>query len=239
MDLAAIWDRLWADVTMHIYPTLPAVLIPLGVVVAVLAVPALWGVVRHAVTIAHEGGHALVAVLTGRRVSGIRLHSDTSGVTESWGNARRLPLSLVAFAGYPAPAVLGLACAWALSQGWAVGVLWALLVVLLLVLMRIRNWFGFFVMVVAIAGLGAAAWSLPDEWRVGIAYGIAWLLLLGAVRAVLELGASRRRGRGRGSDADALARLTRVPGAVWVGLFWLVTVGCAAFGGWIMVGHIV
>ena len=45
----------------------------------VVAVRPVWRVARHGVTIAHEGGHALVAVLVGRRLSGIRLHSDTSG----------------------------------------------------------------------------------------------------------------------------------------------------------------
>ena len=38
-----------------------------------------WRVSRNAITIAHEGGHGLIALLTGRRLDGIRLHSDTSG----------------------------------------------------------------------------------------------------------------------------------------------------------------
>ena len=39
-----------------------------------------WRLARNIVTIVHEAGHALVAVLVGRRLQGIRLHSDTSGV---------------------------------------------------------------------------------------------------------------------------------------------------------------
>ena len=42
-----------------------------------------------AVTIAHEGGHAVAALLTGRRLRGIRLHSDTSGLTLSAGTRAR------------------------------------------------------------------------------------------------------------------------------------------------------
>ncbi len=49
-------------------------------IVAVL-VPALWRFTRTVITITHEGGHALMAVVTGRRLRGIRLHSDTSGLT--------------------------------------------------------------------------------------------------------------------------------------------------------------
>ena len=41
----------------------------------------IWRISRNVVTIAHEGGHAMIALLTGRRLDGIRLHSDTSGVT--------------------------------------------------------------------------------------------------------------------------------------------------------------
>lgn len=232
VSLAEIWERLWADVTTPVDASLSTVLIALAVVVASVAFPPAWGVVRHAVTIAHEGGHALVAGLTGRRVSGIRLHSDTSGLTTSYGEAKRFPLSLVALAGYPAPGVLGLAAAWAIASGHAVAVLWVLEAALLITLVRIRNWYGLLVMVIAIGGLGAAAWLLPDPWRVGLACTLAWLLMLGAVRAVVELGSSRRGGRGRGSDADALARLTKVPGGAWVAVFWIVTVGCAGLGGW-------
>ena len=97
-------------------------------------------------------------------------------------------------------------------------------------------------------------WAAPDSWRVGVAYGVAsLLLLLGAVRAVVELHGTRRGSGGGDSDADALARLTRVPGVVcpawrarrgvpgvvWVALFWLVTVACAAAGAWFMVGEVV
>ena len=80
-------------------------------------------------------------------------------------------------------------------------------------------------------------WAAPDSWRVGVAYGAAWLLL-GAVGAVVEQHGTRC-GAGGGSDADALARLTRVPGVVWVARFWLVTAACAAAGAWFMVGEVV
>jgi len=99
--------------------------------------------------------------------------------------------------------------------------------------------YGFLVMVLAIGGFGWLAWSAPDAWRIGVAYGVTWLLLLGAVRAVVELHGSRRSAGGGGSDADALARSTRVPGLVWVGVFWLVTVACAVGGAWLMIGDLV
>ncbi len=234
--LADFWSAVWGDVTSRVSPSPVAALVPLAVVFVALAVPTLWHAVRHAVTIVHEAGHALVAVLLGRRVSGIRLHSDTSGLTTHAGDTRRLPLALVAFAGYPAAGVLGLGAAFALGDGWAYGVLWAFVAVLLLVLVQIRNVYGFVVMVVALGALGWVAWAAPLAWAVGVAYGLVWLLLLGAVRAVVELSRTRRRPGGGGSDADNLARLTRVPAGAWVGLFWLVTVACAVAGAWLIVG---
>ena len=46
-----------------------------------VAIHAIWRVTRNVITIAHEGGHALLAVLSGRRLSGIKLHSDTSAAS--------------------------------------------------------------------------------------------------------------------------------------------------------------
>jgi hypothetical protein len=62
-----------------------------------------------------------------------------------------------------------------------------------------------------------------------------WFLLLAAPRAVVELQAVRRRRGSPDSDADQLARLTRVPALLWVGVFLLVDVGALLLGGsWLL-----
>ena len=71
----------------------------------------IWRITRNFITIVHEGGHALVAVLTGRRLEGVRLHADTSGVTVSTGRDRGIGLIMTCFAGYASPALFGLGCA--------------------------------------------------------------------------------------------------------------------------------
>jgi len=65
----------------------PLALVIATAVVALVAVWAypVWRVARHVVTIAHEGGHALAALVSGRRLTGIWLQSDTSGLTLSKG----------------------------------------------------------------------------------------------------------------------------------------------------------
>ncbi len=63
-------------------------LVAVALAAVLVLVPAAWRLTRHAVTIVHEGGHGLAATLSGRRLAGIRLHSDTSGLTVSVGRPR-------------------------------------------------------------------------------------------------------------------------------------------------------
>jgi hypothetical protein len=207
----------------------------LAAVVLVL-VPRLWPVARHVVTIAHEGAHGLAALLSGRRLAGIRLHSDTSGLTVSSGRPTGIGMVLTSFAGYVGPAVLGLASAAMLSAGRAAGLLWGLLVLLALLLVQIRNWFGLWLILVSGAVVFAASWWLPPRGLSAFAYLVTWFLLLAAPRPVLELQTKRWRGQARDSDADQLARLTGIPGILWVGVFLAVTVGVAVVGGRMVLG---
>jgi Peptidase M50B-like len=211
---------------------------PVGLVLAaalaallLVAVPEAWRRTRHLVTIAHEGAHGVAALLSGRRLAGIRLHSDTSGLTVSAGRSSGPGMVVTAAAGHVGPGLVGLGAAALLSRGYAVGVLWALLVLLGLLLLQVRNLFGLWSVLVAGAGLLALTrWGGPTVQLV-TAYVVTWFLLLAAPRTVLELQHHRRRGRGRASDADLLARLTHVPGLVWVGVFLVSTTGCLVLGG--------
>ena len=119
-----VWDRAAAVQP----PPSDGVLALTALVAAVLVLaPGAWPVARHVVTIVHEGAHGLAAWATGRQLAGIRLHSDTSGVTVSRGRAAGTGMVLTAAAGYPGPALLGLLAAWLLGVGHAVAVLWVLL----------------------------------------------------------------------------------------------------------------
>lgn len=231
---------LWAQVTTpQPAPDRTTVLVVGVVVLAALALPGVWHLLRHGLTIVHEAAHAGVAVLVGRRLSGIRVHSDTSGLTVSRGKPRGPGMVATVVAGYPGPAVLGLAAAWLLSRGYALGVLWLLLVVVVLVLLQIRNWYGLWAVLVSGAALVAVTVWAPAQVQTVVAAGLTWFLLLGAPRAVLELQTQRRRVRRRGgrdeSDAGLLAGLTGLPAVVWVGLFLLVCAALLVVGGaWLL-----
>jgi hypothetical protein len=232
-----VWRRAMATQPA---PSLSVVLGLAVVAASLVLAPVAWPRSRHVVTLAHEGAHGLAAVLTGRRLAGIRLHSDTSGLTVSVGRSRGLGMVVTLAAGYVGPGVFGLGAAFLLGAGHAVAMLWLTLVLLVLLVVQIRNWFGLWSVAVTGALLLAASWWLPDRGQSAVAYVVTWFLLMSAPRPVLELAAQRRRRRARssgGSDADQLAQLTGVPAAVWITLFLVLTVGALLLGGhWLMAG---
>jgi hypothetical protein len=226
-----VWDR--AAVVQP--PPSEGVLAVTALAAAVLVVaPGAWPVARHVVTIVHEGAHGLAAWATGRQLAGIRLHSDTSGVTVSRGRAAGIGMVVTAAAGYLGPALLGLLAAWLLGVGHAVALLWVLLLLLTLLLVQIRNWFGLWSVLVSAGVVFVVSWWLPDTVQSAFAYAVTWFLLLAAPRPVLELQALRWRRGARSSDADQLARLTGVPPLVWVAVFLLGTAGSLALGAWLL-----
>lgn len=198
-----------------------------------VAWPPAWRRCRHALTIVHEAGHAGVAVLVGRRLAGIRLHADTSGLTVSRGRPRGPGMVATAAAGYPAPALLGLGAAHLLAAGRSLAVLWSAVALLVAVVVVVRNLVGLGVVLLAVAAVVGVTWWGREVVQSWSAWTLTWFLLLGAPVAVLEMQRGRRRRRGsRGgtSDADVLARLTPLPALGWVGVLLLVTLGCLAWG---------
>ena len=188
-----------------------------------------WPAVRMAVTVCHEAGHAVAATLSGRSLQGIRLHSDTSGVTLTKGKPTGAGMVITLLAGYPAASLVGLLAAAVAGTGHAVGMLWLLVGLLALMLLKIRNVHGALVVVALGAVLALATWYAPALYLAWLAHGLAWLLLLAGPRPVVELAFSRRRATA-GSDAAQLARLTHLPRMVWIALWLGGTLGALALG---------
>lgn len=197
-----------------------------------LTVSPAWPHLKHGVTIVHEAGHGFAAMVTRRRLRGIRLHPDSSGLTVSVGPPRGPGMVLTLLAGYPAPSVAGLLVAWAVASGRSSAALWGCLVLLAAVLVQIRNGFGVWSVLVAGAVVGAVTWAADPAWRMRAALAVASLLLVGGLRAALELPAAHR--RHRGSDADRLARISPLPAGVWLAVFVLAAIACAALAGMLL-----
>lgn len=226
--------ELWERATTTQPPLSWQVSLLLGLVALVITwSPLGHRLVRHVVTLVHEAGHAVVALLVGRRLSGIRLHSDTSGVTVSRGRPRGPGMVATVLAGYPAPALVGLGGAFLLGEGYAALVLWALVLTCALVLLLVRNLYGLWVVLVLGVGVATLSWTAPAAVLSGAAYLVVWALLLAAPRAVVDLHRGRRggvRGGPAGSDADQLRRLTGLPTGLWIAIFWVITVGALVVG---------
>ncbi|MEU7711102.1 M50 family metallopeptidase [Micromonospora chalcea] len=233
--LTTLWETL-----MSAQPDPPPLLVVLTAVVALAVVVTRlpWRIARNAVTIAHEGGHALVALLTGRRLHGIRLHSDTSGLTLSAGRPTGPGMILTLLAGYVAPSLLGLGGAWLLAGNRITLLLWLAVALLLAMLVMIRNLFGVLSLLVTGGVVLAVSWYTSPEVQAAFAWTSVWFLLLGGVRPVFELHRQRARGRMPQSDADQLARLTPFPALFWVGVFLLVSVGALVVGALLLAGPI-
>ncbi|HET6482565.1 MAG TPA: M50 family metallopeptidase [Actinoplanes sp.] len=229
-----IWDKL-----LGAQPDPPGLLVLLTALAGLLAVSfrPVWRVARNAVTIAHEGGHAVFALLTGRRLRGIRLEFDTSGLTLSSGRPTGPGMMLTLLGGYIAPSLVGVLGAWLLGGNRITLLLWLAVVLLLLMLINIRNLFGVVSLVVTGAIVFAISWYASPQVQAAFAYTGVWFLLFGGVRPVFELQSLRRRGRMPESDADQLAHVTHVPALFWVGFFLVVNVVALVIGAFLLAGQ--
>jgi hypothetical protein len=203
----------------------PTVTTALVVALVVLFVPPVWSVLRLAVTLVHELGHALVGMAVGRRFTGFVLRGDMSGHAVTVGPARGAGRALTTWAGYPAPALVGAATVWVAGRGWAAPTLTATLAVLLVALVRVRSLLTGVVVLAALAGTGALWWWRDDQLQATVLVALGAVLLVGAWRHV----ASVARSRDRGSDPAVLASLTHVPKPLWTGSFVLVCAGASLF----------
>ena len=247
--LTRLWDHVYAS-----QPAPPAWVVGVTALAALLLVlnTASWRLAGKVITIAHEGGHALVSVLSGRRLDGIRLHSDSSGVTYSRGKRRGPGLVLTAAAGYLTPPLLGAGAAallaarhpaaLLLAERHLTAMLWLALVLLAATFLAIRNLFGALAVLVTAGGVFLVSYYASAAVQAGFAYLAVWFLLFGGLRPVVELargswgsagasGSSGRRQRWtRGSDAEQLARLTGAPAGLWISLFVMVALAALIAG---------
>lgn len=204
-----------------------------AVVAAVFALP-LWRISMHAITIAHEGGHALFAMLLGS-VKGIRLNADGSGATQLSVSGIGRFLSLLA--GYLGPSAIGFAGASMLVHDFEPRTILILsLVFTAFVLILTRNLFG----LVVAGGTAALLWVVvtraAEPTQLAFAYVWVWFLLMGSTRKIPDLywGMLRRTGK---SDAEQLQQHTWIGDVVWLFVFWLGSLAALVYGGALMMRH--
>jgi Peptidase M50B-like len=180
------------------------------------------------VTVAHEGGHMAMALITWRGHRGFELREGGRGATfpekTGWGVGE----ILILLAGYPTPPLLGLGAASMIRQAHAWSVLWAALVLLLIASFQARNGLAIMVTLLAFLGIGWAALNGSAYVQAGIAVALAWWMLIGGAywsSVYLTPGTS---------DAARLAGATLIPRIVWDMAFASIGVACLWAGGRIL-----
>jgi hypothetical protein len=188
----------------------------------------------HAVTMAHEGGHALVGVLMGGKLQNVTFSPQQRGATRvsvpGW-----LGDILTDLAGYLGPSMFGLIGVGLLKSGNPAEVLWVTIVLLAMLLFFSGNFlivakvvaFGGFLLVVEHYG------SAPVQEIVVLTW--VWWLLIGAVVDVFELIRITVSGDDS-SDAYHLFQSTWIPGPIWGLVFLAGTVAALYAGGTTLLG---
>ena len=226
----AVHDRV-VPATGDVALAAPRLVLVLAAALALIVIEPLWRVVRLAVTLVHELGHAVIGVLVGRQFTGFVLRGDMSGHAVTRGPVRGPGRVASTWAGYPVPALLGGGMVWAAGRGWSAPVITAGLAVLLFALVRVRSALTLVVMAVAIGGSAALWWWRDDTLQAQVLIGLGVVLVVGAWR---HLGAVLR-DRSSGSDPGVLASLTHLPRVVWNLSFVVV----CALASWLVVAEMV
>jgi Peptidase M50B-like len=217
-----LWDKLLAAFSRADAPSVTLTELALAVLAAAaLSVPRRsWRYFGLLATATHEMGHAVAAVLSGQRLSGIRLRLDHSGTTTTYSRSR-LATAWSCFWGYPVPAIVGATFVWCGFSGWGPAAIAGGAVALAASLLFLRNLTGVLITSAAVAITLLLILFVPAAFVGHVAVILGLALLVAAVRDLIKLihVHLRRRDRLASSDAYLLWRATSVPSAVWILLF--------------------
>ncbi|WIM95913.1 M50 family metallopeptidase [Actinoplanes oblitus] len=206
-----------------------------AVLAAVLVLP-LWRFSMYAITLAHEGAHALIGLLTGGKLEKkkIHLYRDGAGAThlDIAGFGRFLSL----LAGYLGPSAVGFAGAEMLVHDFSPRAVLILgLVFAGFVLILTRNAFGLLVATGTVALLWLMVTKADEPVQLGVAYVWVWMMLMGGTRQIPNLFWGMR--AGAHNDAGMLQSHTHIGDVVWLFVFWLGSISALLYGGALMLRH--
>jgi hypothetical protein len=203
---------------------------PIGILVLLaFASEGIWRLARHIGVIAHEGAHAVAGWSMGRKNVKVKLNSDATGVTFSDGPSTGMGVIITGFVGYLGPSIFGLCAAVLLAHHQLDAVLVVTGVSLFIMLLWVRNSFGFASVLINGGILVLAIGYGSVKLQTIVAYALSWFLLLSGVRFVLMH-------RSGAVDADILRGITHVPRIVWAALWLVITVIALWAGGRLLIG---
>lgn len=220
------------SITLELQKPLPASeVVVIGLLAAsVVFVRELWQIVMPFETVVHEGAHVLAGILTGRTIQGVKIEEVGGGATEIAGKSGPGE-GVVAFVGYIGPSAAGLIAAWLISTGRMYAVLWLGLVLVAVMLLAVRNFFG----ALAIITSGVLLYLVVRYGTAGVetaaAYFVAWFMLISGTKvAIGNVGRPKKI-----TDAGILAAKTYTWEWMWCWLWLALTIAALAVGGRILI----
>jgi hypothetical protein len=194
----------------------------------VLAVPMFFAG-KYLYVLAHEGGHAFLAVLLFRLVKGIDIKANGSGLTTHETAMWPFGILIAAF-GYLGPSLFGLFAAWLLLHDPAATVLWGSIAFLAVMLLATRGFLGPLLIICLMVVLYQIVTKAEPSLVTLAAHVWTWFLLISGVQAALLL--MRERGyNAKGNDTQALRDATLLPKYVWGGILLVAAIAALAYGG--------
>jgi len=220
------------SITLELQKPLPAseaILIGLAAASVVL-VRELWQIASPFETVVHESAHVLAGILTGRTVRGVEIDEPSGGSTDI--EPRTGPgYGVVAFVGYIGASAAGLIAAVLIATGRMYAVLWLGLVLVAVMLLAVRNFFGALVIITAGVLLYLVVRYGTAGVETAVAYFVAWFLLISGTKlAIGNIGRPKKI-----TDAGILAAKTYVWEWLWCWLWLALTIAALAVGGRILI----
>ena len=206
-----------------------ALIIGMLVFIAVLG-SALWKITTHAETVVHEAAHAMVGFAAGRRIRRVEINPNGGGSTVMVPQTG-FGYGVAAFAGYIGPSAAGLLAAWLISMGHIVAVLWLAGLLLAVMVLMVRNFFGGIVILACSALLYLVLRYTTVGVETALAYGVTWFLLLSAPKIALSAAKSPK----NVADAKILAGMTPLWPSAWCFLWVAGTIAALVVGGALLV----
>jgi hypothetical protein len=216
----------------EIQAPLPApVALFVGIVVFVVMLgPTFWKITTHADTVVHESAHALVGLVTGHRIRSVTINRGGGGATEMVPGSGP-GFAVAAFVGYVGPSAAGLIAAELISIGHIVAMLWLGVLLLAVMLLMVRKFFGGIVILACGALLCLILWYTTVGVETAVAYGVTWFLLMSAPKVALRAASKPK----NVTDAKVLAGMTFLRPSAWCFLWLIGTIAALVVGGAILV----
>lgn len=183
----SVWDFVVGRWSAHASLDPRYVVIATVFALVLCVIPQIWRITRQAATIVHEAGHALMAAAVGRRIMGIKLHTDTSGVMVSRGKPKGIGMLAVCLIGYPAPGLLAALMAVGVSIGYAGAALSLYQALLLYALLLCRNVVGILSCVASLLMTGVLWFFGTAELVTFTAMMLSVFYILAALRCLIDV----------------------------------------------------